>query len=83
MGTNTPHIPQFINPPSFKALGSRPTSQSLPLPLKPFKLRRSLVYMAYLRKMYEIVYISQYPPMAACPPPEVSKDFKNSKTLES
>jgi len=60
----------------FKALDSRPTSQPLPFPLKPFKLRRYLVYMAYLRKMYNIVYISQYPPMAACPPPEVFWDFK-------
>ena len=84
MGTYTPYIPQFINPHSpFKAFGSRPTSQALPLPLKPLKLRHYLVYMAYLHKMYMIVYISQYPPLAACPPPEVSKDFKNSKSLET
>ena len=73
----TAHLSPIPLPP-FKALGSRPTSQALPLPLKPLKLRHYLVYMAYLHKMYMIVYISQYPPMAACPPPKDSRESLKS-----
>jgi len=65
--------------PPFKALIAAQLPR-FPPPLKTFKLRGYLVYMAYLRKMYMIVYISQYPPMAACPPSEVSQDFKSSKS---
>ena len=78
------HLSLYPPTPSpFKALEAAKSSKARLLPLKPFKLRRYLVYIAFLHKMYKIVYISVVPPMAACPPPEVSKDFKSSKTLES